>query len=136
MIVDDIAELSSENQYNLGLFVGEMTLQAYLVAKGVRDIGLCHTYGITDQLVYDKVSEYISYFGQASGSRCVGYKRFTIARPGVQEEQIAVWAQHAQQRAERAICLLQSSERTPEFHLELGNLLGYSLQLIEEFINE
>lgn len=127
-------EVYNEDKYCRGLLIGEFSSNAYLIAKGVRQVAICHTYSIESPETFAYLAEYASRLSSSPGSIKISFKTFRAMQLNGEGRDIILWSEGNRPLAERVIELIQGTDRSESYHRELGVALGYNPDLIESFI--
>ncbi len=121
-----------ESQLYVGLAVGEAFTNAYLIAKGVRNVAISKLWGVKDIKVFKAIELYCEGFSEDSASRPLSFKTMVFN----DYSDLLIYANTSKVSANRVCELLESNDRGREYSAELGTILGYNPELILKFVDD
>jgi hypothetical protein len=116
----------------IGLASGEALNNAYLIAKGVRDVALSKGWGTDSIKIMQTLANFCSTLSSDECSRGVSFRTIKV---GPDHIDIVIFANVAKSSAERLCELLNSVPPSPERAGEMGKILGYSEELVNRFVS-
>jgi hypothetical protein len=127
-----LANSIPESKLYIGMALSEAMTNAYLVAKGVRDVSISHLWGVNHPNLIEAIGEYCEVLSKDCASRSVSIKQYEFS--------LIIFADSAAPKADAVFKLVSRKpnisdlEASCAYTRELGLLLGYEVSLIDSFV--
>lgn len=122
-----------DNQLYVGMAISESMTNAYLVAKGVRDIAESHLWGINHPNLIEAITEYCNFLSDDDCCRPISVVQNKFS--------LVIYASEFKLKADEFMSLtsnkpsLSDMDDSIKYTRRVGILLGYQEKLVENFID-
>ena len=128
---EKLAESIPGNKLYVGMAISEAMTNAYLVAKGVRNISESHLWGVNHPNLFEAIMEYCELLSQNSSSRPISIIQhefsFIIYADSHKSEADAFFFFFSKKPS------ISDLNASIDYTTKVGVLLGYDPKLVEDF---